>query len=860
MGGLRRLWLRFVHAFRPDTAERGLAREVASHLALLEDEYQRQGMSPADARTAARRAMGGVEQAKIRHRDARSFLWLDELFADIRQAWRTATRNKRSTVSAILILTSVGAVNALVFGLADAVLLRPLPYRDADRVFIVMMMNEQSGQRFTRVGNDVLQLFAEPNHGLSQAGILDSGPRITIDSPEGPSGVTTASATPSYFEVLGVRPEAGRLFSDADTRTGGHVALLSFDGWQRRLGGRLDVVGTTVTLGNATLDVVGVLPPKVFLPTMFGEAPEVIVAAPYPSPDDEKAGAFYPVVRLDDGTTVEQAQAALTAVARANQTGDGVSSIPALDPMRPLLFPAGQKIMSWLVACTLALVVLAGVNLAGLFVVRGFGRARDTGVKLALGASRTRIIRPVLFEVLGISIAGGLAAIAIATQAFEPILEFVPRFVYRNAPVGIDLRVGLITVGAIAAASLAATLLATWFSTRREADVLIRSAGGGRSSTATWRRGRVLVAAQIALTVVLVFGAAITARAFVTLLNVPLGFDPTNIMTSGMVTPATATIDYEQLFRALTDRSDVEGVGGAARMPFDGSAPDDEVPLPDGRRLGVTYMLPGYFETIRRPLIRGRHVTWDDYRSDPGAVVVSESAARVLAPDGDALGMSFTNGHARQLHVVGIVADAQYNVGWEPQASVYGFAVAPERLRRLNVVIRTTHRSDVLLGDLQNRVRGEFPAARIHVGWWADAISNATGFRNPRFQTIVLTTLSGVALVLTMVGIVGVMGSLVVSRTKELAVRAAIGATPASLVRLVVRQGLVPVAAGVVVGLVATRWASRFAEAQLFAVDTTGVAALATTTAVVFTAALAAAVIPSRHAGRVDPVVALKAE
>jgi hypothetical protein len=260
-------------------------------------------------------------------------------------------------------------------------------------------------------------------------------------------------------------------------------------------------------------------------------------------------------------------------------------------------------------------------------------------------------------------------------------------------------------------------------------------------------------------------------------------------------------------------------------------------------------------------LLQGRHVTWDDYRTDPGAVVVSVSAARILADGGNVLGLSLPNSHGRMLHIVGVVEDVQYDVGGEPQATIYSFAVPPERHRVFGFIVRTTQRSDALLDALAPVVRLAVPdAARVEAAWWADSLSNVTGFRNPRFQTIVLTTLSGVALVLTMVGIVGVMGSLVASRTKELAVRAAIGATPGSLVRLVVRQGLSPVIAGVVVGLVATRWASRFAEAQLFAVDTTGVAAFATTTVVVFAAALAAAVIPSRRAGRVDPVVALRSE
>ncbi len=859
MSNIRRFLRRLIQAFRPERAETDLAREVASHLALLEDEYQRRGMSPEQAHTEARRAIGGAEQAKIRHRDARSFRWLDELIADVRQAWRTAVRNRRSSLAAILILSAVGSVTALVFGIADAVLFRSLPYGDPDRVLVVRMLHEPSGRKGTLVSNRALQLFSEPGHDISAAGLISDGPRISVDTPDGATTIVTASTTPGYFHVLEVRPVLGRLFSDQDVDAGRHVALLAHDTWRTRFGGE-DVVGRTVTLGNTTLDVVGVLPPGLFLPLIFGEVPEVFTATSFPTTTEDNAGTFYPIVRLSRDVTLDRAQAALTARARASRPVES-TSIPVLEPVRVVLFPAGQTIMRWLVVCTLVLVVLAAVNLASLLLVRGFGRVRETGVKLALGASRTRIIRPVLLEVLGVSLVGGAVAWLIAWSTFESLLAYVPRITYGNAAVGVNLRVAILTVAIVSVAAVLAALASVWFSTRRNADLLIRSAGGGRSSSSISRRGRVLVAVQVALTVVLVFGAAITARAFVTLLNVPLGFDPTNVMTAGFITSTSSTTtDYEHILRLIDDLPNVEAVGGAARMPFDFSAPDDGIPLPGGQQLGLTYMLPGYFETIRRPLVRGRHVTWDDYRSDPGAVVVSESAAQVLSPGSDALGMSFVNRHGRPLHVVGIVADAQYNVGSEPQASVYGFAVAPERLRRMNIVVRTTHRSDVLLQDLQRQISGQVPAGRIHLAWWADGIFNVTGFRNPRFQTIVLTTLSSVALVLTMVGIIGVMGSLVAARTKELAVRAAIGATPGALVRLVVRQGLVPVTFGVVVGLIATRWAAGFAEAQLFAVDTSGATALVSTALVVCVAALVAALIPARRAGRADPVVALRAE
>jgi putative ABC transport system permease protein len=370
------------------------------------------------------------------------------------------------------------------------------------------------------------------------------------------------------------------------------------------------------------------------------------------------------------------------------------------------------------------------------------------------------------------------------------------------------------------------------------------------------------VVAQIALTVVLVFGAAITARAFVALLNVPLGFDPTNVLTVSIRQRPGEPPAYERILQGIRARPDVVTAGavGIGQAPFEGGSPFDHVQTDDGAVFGgLRHALPGYLEALGLRLVRGRTLTWDDYREAGNVAVLTESAAEALVPDGDALGRTFTNsGRNRTLRVIGVIADLRHRTERDPQPAVY--ALPQDLIRPLSLVIRTTHRSENLLQQLRQVVRDEVPGARVTATWYADSISSVTAFRNPRFQTIVLTTLSGVALVLTMAGIVGVVGNLVASRTKELAVRAAVGATPMRLILLIVGQVIVPVSSGVAIGLVGTRWASGFAEAQLFAVDTTGVTALASTVAVVLAAALVAALVPSRRAGRVDPVVALRAE
>ena len=860
MAGLRRLLLQLLHAFRPDRAEAELAREVAAHLALLEDEYRRRGMTPDEARRAARRAIGGAEQAKIQHRDARSFRWLDEIAGDAREARRAMQRHWRSSLVAILILTIVGSVNAAILGIADGVLFRRLPYSSPERLRIIMMQGESTGGRYTLVPVDTLTLLEQPQPEFSRAGLIDDGPRIRVITPDGPVGLVTASATASYFEVLGVRPARGRLFSDDDVGRGTHVTLLTYGTWLARFGGREDVVGQSVQLGDVTLDVVGVLPDGLFLPMMFGTRPEIVTATAFPRQGD-RGGAFYPVARLADDVTSEQAQARLTAIARAApMSGATRAGLPVFDPVKSIMFPNGRPIMRWLIAATIALLVLACVNLASLMLVRSHGRSREVGVRLALGASRTRVIRPVLIEVVALSLAGGVLAVVLAKVIFPLLLAQVPRLAYGNAPVGVDLRVSLITVGACMSAALIFTFVPAWRAARRDAQSLIR-AGTSQGTAPGWKLGRPLVVLQVALAVVLVFGAVITGRAFVGLLQIPLGFDTENVATL-VVTPPEGGYAQDFFPRALDtirQRPDVIAAGAIGSHPFDGAAPDEGVRTASGQpAVGIAHALPGYFEAVRIPVVRGRPLALTDLRENPNAAVLSESAARVLFPDRDPLGATLDNGRGRTFNVVGVVADVRKNLGSEQEPVVFAMP-APFR-RILTFVVRTTHRDDVLLRDLQRSLREIAPASRVTAEWWADSIANVSEYRNPRFQTIVLGTLSAVALILTAFGLVGVVGFLVVARERELGIRAAIGATPGSLVRLVIGQSLVPVGVGVAIGLMATRWASRLAEAQLFDVDTKGAATLAITAGVIVITAIAAAWLPSRRAGRVDPVIILRAD
>jgi predicted permease len=473
-----------------------------------------------------------------------------------------------------------------------------------------------------------------------------------------------------------------------------------------------------------------------------------------------------------------------------------------------------------------------------------------------------RIVRPVVFEALLIGLAGAVLAVATTSLVFETLREQVPSFVYGNAPIGVDWRV---TAIGLAMGLLGAVLFAAvpaWRTLRLDTQAIIqnrhrRGAGGVRA-------GRPMIVIQVGLATVLVFGAVISARALVSVLSLPLGFDPENVVTVALVAPKTAG-DAQPFFanaiQELRRRPDVVAAGAAGSIPFDNSAYDEGVRLPgsDSMAAGIAHVLPGFFETASIPLLRGRLPTFDDLTGQPEATVLSASAARVLFADRDPLGQSFDNGRGRLCRVIGIVPDVRKSIGDRQDApAAYAFPGAVGR--RLTLLIKTRSRQESTLADLKRTLASMAPGATLNATWWSDRVAATTAIRNPRFQTMVLTSFAAIALGLMTVGVFAVIAFSVASRTREMGVRVAIGARPASLIGLMIRQALMPAVLGLFGGLVATRWLAGFAASQLYQVDTNDPATLAGAAALVLAAAVAAAYLPARRASRVDPIIVLRAE
>jgi hypothetical protein len=378
-----------------------------------------------------------------------------------------------------------------------------------------------------------------------------------------------------------------------------------------------------------------------------------------------------------------------------------------------------------------------------------------------------------------------------------------------------------------------------------------------------------IVAVQVALSVVLVFGAVIAARAFFSVLNVPLGFSSTNVVAIEAA-PRREDIStrqfYAQAVESLTRRADVVTAGGISFLPLAGERPQDVARATgsEEREAGIVYALPGYWETLEIPLLRGRLLTLTDFGT-ASAAVVSESAGQQLFPGRDPLGQTFRDSRDRMFNVVGVVADTLHvakggqartaTLDQRNEAPVY---VIPEEIRgRLTIVARLRDRQERTLPELKREISAMTPGTVVTVEWWSDWLSNLNEYRNPRFQTIVLSAFGFLALALTALGIFGVVTFMVVSRTREIGIRMALGAEAHSLQALMIRRTLIPVACGLLAGLLGSRWLSRLTEAQLFRVQSDDPLTLTFAVLTVTAAALVAAYLPARRASRVDPITTL---
>jgi putative ABC transport system permease protein len=879
--GLRRFFARLASVFRTDRAEKELAREIASHLSMLEDEYIRRGLSFDDARRAARLALGGVDQTTELHRRARSLSWLDDAWRDVGHAARVHLRNPGFTLVASTTLALGIGANVAIFGVVRAVLLTELPYTRPDRLVLV----GEAGSDGTPE-NVSFTTFADWRTRVSSLAdisvIRPWNPTIVGDGQ--PERLQALKVSWNFFQLLGIRPALGRDFVEADdSPERWRVLLLSDSLWKRRFGGDPHVLGRTVLMNDREYTIVGVLP-ATFEPLISGhfyQPAELWAPLGYATTDSlacRSCQHLKALGRLAHGVSVDQARAEIDTIheaLRREHPKDYTSSSMAVVPLEYELTRRSKPALLALSVAVTLILLLACANIANLLVVRATARHREISLRAALGASRGRLVRQLLTESLVVALLGGAGGLVLAFVGLRGLIRIAPGSIARLENASLDSAVLLFTTGI----ALATALLVGAIPAFRVSRVNLQHPLEGESRSVIGPRFRAfraaLVVIEVALTLVLLVGGGLMLKTVARLGQINPGFDPANVLTlqislSGRAYAENAQVVAvtEQIIDRIRSLPGVEAVavvseiplgGGMDRWQFhvEGRALSNAAEVPSVERYSVT---PEYFRLMRIPIRRGRAFTANDRHDSLPTMLVSETTARQLWPGQDPIGQRVRvpdpdRGPWRT--IVGIVGDVRhYDVASAPTMQMY-LPQSQETASFLTLAIRATQDPGALTGPVRREIWNIAREVPVYdVATMADLVARSTA--RQQFVMRLLGLFAATALMLASVGLYGVLASLVAQRTHEVGLRIALGARRWDIAKLVGKNGLFLVLVGLGIGLGSSVALARLLQGLLYETAGTDPAVLGAVAAILCSVGLVAHVVPMWRAIHIDPAVALR--
>jgi putative ABC transport system permease protein len=797
------------------------------------------------------------------------------LSRDVRYAWRSLTGRGNWSFTAAALVTlalGIGAVTA-IFTIVHAVLLAPLPYREPERVIFLSDTHAARGIDEFSSSMPNFRTWQEAARSFSSlVAIRDANVNITEgDEPERVNGLAVSA---DFWKTLGLPPVAGRAFVPADDVPGhAPVAMISEGLWKRRYGGEASIIGRTIDVNLVPRVVVGVIPQDV------GFASNIDLWLPLgrdPEADDSRGDRRLIVLgRLAPGVTLQQAQDEMERISvqldrefpEANE-GWRVRVVPARSWIVDEEIDQRLRI---LLAAVALLLLVAATNVANLQIARAGGRVREIAVRLALGASRARLVRQMITENLVLTAAGGALGLALAWLAVRAAAAVPPETVPRLGALSLDLPVLLVAVLCIGATALLAGLLPASVAVRSGVHGALQSSG--RSATAGRSPSRqALVALQLALATSLVVCAALLTQSLVRLQNVPLGFDDPDHLLTARLTRSVATEDATEANQAffesvLEEVRALPGVVSAAvtsEVPFgpmDTGMPVLPLPRPEsvpeeGIQASWRLVTADYFQTMRIPLRRGRAFTRDE--KPQRNLLLSEGLARRLWPGGeDPIDREVKLGNGQTFRVIGVVGDVrQVGLAEDPTPTFY-MSTARFLMPTMTLVVRTATEPTGLAQSIRQVVARVDPRQPV-----SDFQTMRTAMRAnaaaPRLNTVLLASFAGLALLLAVVGVAGVVGYAVGQRTRELAVRLALGSSPGQAVRYAMRGGLLICTVGILAGLGAALALGRALSSVLYGVGADDPLTFLATAAVLFAAAAFACWLPARRVTRISPCLTLR--
>jgi len=862
--------------------EQEFSSELESHLQLHIDDNLRAGMTPADARRSAIIKLGGIEHTKQAHRETRTFPLIETTFQDIRYALRQLRRSPGFTATAILMLALGIGASIAIFAFVDAALIKPLPYADPTRLADVA----EHGVAFPRSNISYLDFrdWQRLNKVFSSMEAYTGG-GFLFKTSTGVEPVPAARVSDGFFRTLGIRPMLGRdFYSGEDQPNAPPTTILAYGTWQRRFGGRKDVIGQTISLSGTPTTIIGVLPQDFLFPPRGGAEFWTTVHQLSSCEKRRSCHNLFAIGRLKDGVSFETAQTEMAAIAKQLEIqypGSNRDQGAHIGPLPELIVGQIRPILLVLLAGAFLLLVIACVNVASLLLVRSESRRREFAVRGALGASPSRLIRQFITEGFVLVAAGTCAGLASGVLAIRLLIGLVSKDMLASMPylsrLGLNSHVLLFT----AAIALLAAAIFSLTPVLRLPTATMREAlnDGDRASAGTlWRRlGANLVVLELTIAVVLLVGAGLLGKSFYRLLHVDLAFEPSNLATLFVSLPQNTYNKDELVVTAahkIIDRvSTLPGVTSVAitsTLPVSGNGNTDWIRIVghpfhgEHNEVNEREVSSDYFKTIQARLLRGRLLTQQDDATRPRVTVINKAFADKYFPGEDPIGKKYGNGDLAPdslKEIVGIV----HNI----RESSLDEDIWPAEYKAHNqdadsffaLVVRTSGDPTPVLTSLSAAVHQVDPGiGTFNELTMQQRINDSQTAYLHRSAAWLVGGFAALALLLGVVGLYGVIAYSVSQRTREIGVRMALGAQRATVYQLILREAGVLTAIGITAGIVCALGASTMLRGLLFNIRTWDISTLAFVAIVLGAAALIASYIPAHRAASINPVEALRAE
>ena len=858
------------------SVEREMEEELRFHLRMRAAEHVRAGMAPEEAERVALRSFGQVARIKEYCRDFKGGGLLETLLQDLKFGARTLLKNRGFTFVAVLTLAVGIGANTAIFSVVNAVLLRPLPYRDPARLVTVL----HDGWKPVAPANFLDWREQSRSFESVAAAQLWS---LTMTGRERPEQLNVLQTSAEMFQVLGVDAALGRTYGAGEDRPGREqVVVLGHRLWQRSFGGDRNIVGQQVMLDGASYTVIGVMPSDFqFAPFWATHAEAWLPLNLGERVNDRRGQSLRVFARLRPDVTREQAQAELEAINRRlveQHPRENEGLTVSVDPLHEKVVGKSRPALLVILGAVGFVLLIACANVANLMLAKAAARRKEIAVRIALGAGRWRVVRQLLTESVMLSLAGGGAGLLLASWSNTALASLGPDTLPRVQTVGLDASVLGFTLGISVLVGLLFGLAPALRSSKTDLTESLKDKSRGSTSDRRHERVRqLLVVGEIALSLMLLVGGGLMMRSFLRLTSVDPGFDPRGVVTATVplagaryATDEQRAAFFQRLTTQLSSMPGVKSVSAINHLPLGGDVwtfpfTVEGRPAPsNAERPSAVYRVvcPDYFRTMGAALLKGRDFTERDDASAPSVVIINDALARRQWPGEEPLGQRMTVGGAgnNPREVIGVVRDLKQGE-WssEPKPEMYLPHAQAANARGMTLVVRASSDLPAIEPLIRREVWAldkDLPVSQVTS--MEDVVADSVG--QQRFNTLLIGGFAAVALLLAAAGVYGVMSYAVAERTHEIGVRMALGARGRDVLGMVIRQGLVLTLLGLAFGLVGALALARVLDSILYEVSATDPLVIGGVAGALLLSALLACYVPARRATKVDPMLALRHE